>query len=112
MSVWRKLIPKRAQAHTGYTRQWSQPRFAALKSILMASVHSPEEALLAQSMGWRTFEAVAPGKSGAGLTKPCPSPIIDCATCLKCDGGSNPYGRWIAVHGARRNSHPMLNVID
>jgi hypothetical protein len=111
MAVWRRLMPSRSTGHTGYTRQWMQPRFAALRNILMASVHSPSEALLAQSMGWRTFEAVSPGQSGAGQTKPCPSPVIDCATCLRCNGGEGS-GRWITIHGARRNSHPMLNVVS
>lgn len=110
LDVWRRLMPRARAPHTGYTRQWMKPRFAALKSILMASVHTPEEALLAQSMGWRTFEAVAEGSTGTGKTKPCPSPVIDCATCLRCDGGDG-YGRWIEVHGARRGKHPMMNVV-
>lgn len=100
MRVWRRLMPRSAHPHTGYTRQWRKPYAQPLRSIVMASVHNPREAREAQAMGWRVFEVVRPGETGTGRTVKCPSDVVPCAQCLACDGGDGK-SRWIEVHGSR-----------
>lgn len=108
MHVWRRLMPRSAHPHTGYTRQWRKPSAQPLKSILMASVHNSAEAREAQAMGWRVFEVVHPGQTGTGNTKKCPSDVVSCAQCLACDGGDGS-SRWIEVHGSRAGRLAVVN---
>ena len=108
--VWEWLLLN-STAHTGYTHQWRDQRFAPLASILMASVDDPEEATLAQSMGWRTFrvrtadeptlpkEFVCPASAEAGRK-------VTCAQCRACDGnGTHRKGNPVIIaHGATASS--------
>jgi hypothetical protein len=76
----------------GYVHQWLDPRFAAFKTLCMASVDSIEEMRQAHAMGWRTFrvrdtledlekgiEAMCPASKEAGYK-------TDCASCKACGG--------------------------
>ena len=63
-SVWTAML-SRSAGRTGYTHQWKDSRFAWLKTYVMASVDTLEEAAEAQAAGWRTFR-VAPA---VGWTK-------------------------------------------
>ena len=71
------LIASRAKSYTGYTHQWmNRPEFAPW---FMASVHSVEQAKIAEDKGWRSFIAskkqytkktavVCPASAEAGYT--------------------------------------------
>lgn len=106
VAVWLELLSK-ASGHTGYTHQWADPSIPAeFKSIVMASVDTPEERAQAVAAGWRTFrvrqadeavmpaEFVCPASDEAGKR-------TDCATCLSCAGNDGRKGSPVIVaHGA------------
>ena len=107
--VW-EAITRDASGHTGYTHQWRSPAFSYLKSLCMASADSPADAVLAQSMGWRTFRVGMWGeveRDRAGLNESlCPASEqagkkLTCETCLACDGaGTAKRGSiFIPAHG-------------
>jgi hypothetical protein len=104
--IWDWLIAH-AKGHTGYTHQWKQS--TALRHICMASVDSPEEALEAQRLGWRTFrvgmqarnevskamlkESLCPASEAAGK-------LLKCSQCLACGGADGRKGSiFIPAHG-------------
>jgi len=76
-----------ASGHTGYTHQWRKPSLQAWRSILMASVDSTAELLIARSMGWSTFR-VTPDLDHHSFEKLCASERSGtaCADCLLCAG--------------------------
>jgi hypothetical protein len=81
----------------GYTQQW---RWAEhLRATHMASVHSAEDALLARSMGWRTFRDRQPGYPRLSWEVECVSEKTTCEHCTLCSGGM-------------RNSAPSVTILD
>lgn len=111
--VWEALTA-RASGRTGYTHQWANRSLPmahreALRSLLMASVDTPQEAEEARILGWRYFrvrgegealgrrEAVCPASEEAGKRRTC-------ATCLACDGATpgrtERASMAIVVHGS------------
>ena len=70
---------------TGYTHQWRKPSLQAWRSILMASVDSIAELVIARSMGWSTFRVGSEASVGESL---CASEAVGspCAVCLLCAG--------------------------
>lgn len=106
--IWQSLLHG-STGHTGYTHQWRSPAFSYLKPLCMASADSPADALLAQSMGWRTFRVGMWGeveRDRAGLNESlCPASEqagkkLTCDTCLACDGASGRRGSiFIPAHG-------------
>ena len=90
-----------ASGHTGYTHQWRKPSLQAWRSILMASVDTTAELLIARSMGWSTFR-VTPDLDHHSFEKLCASERngTSCADCLFCDGSrSGILSIHIPVHG-------------
>jgi hypothetical protein len=77
-----------ASGHTGYTHQWRKPSLQAWRQILMASVDSIAELVIARSMGWSTFRVGSEASVGESL---CASERIGtpCAECLLCAGARN-----------------------
>jgi hypothetical protein len=77
-----------ASGHTGYTHQWRKPSLQGWKSILMASVDSVAELVIARSMGWSTFRVGSEAQPSESL---CASEAIGtpCAVCLLCAGARN-----------------------
>ena len=107
--IWLSLL-RDSSGHTGYTHQWRDPRFTHLRSLCMASADSPADAVLAQSMGWRTFRVGMWGeveRDRAALSESlCPASEqagkkLTCETCLACDGaGTAKRGSiFIPAHG-------------
>lgn len=74
-----------ASGHTGYTHQWRKPSLQPWRSLLMASVDSVAELLIARSMGWSTFRVGSEASTGESL---CASERVGtpCAECLLCAG--------------------------
>jgi len=72
---------------TGYTHQWRKPSLQGWKQILMASVDTSAELLIARSMGWSTFR-VTPDLDHHSFEKLCASERSGtaCADCLLCEG--------------------------
>jgi len=74
-----------ASGWTGYTHQWRKPSLQAWRSILMASVDSIAELVIARSLGWSTFRVGSEASAGESL---CASERVGtpCADCLLCAG--------------------------
>ena len=72
---------------TGYTHQWRKPSLQGWKSILMASVDTTAELIIARSMGWSTFR-VSPDMDHHTMETLCASDRVGtpCADCLACAG--------------------------
>jgi len=70
---------------TGYTHQWRKPSLQGWKSLLMASVDSIAELVIARSLGWSTFRVGSEASIGESL---CASDRdgTPCAVCLLCAG--------------------------
>jgi hypothetical protein len=77
-----------ASGHTGYTHQWRKPSLQGWKSILMASVDSIAELVIARSLGWSTFRVGSEASVGESL---CASERVGtpCMDCLLCSGSRN-----------------------
>jgi hypothetical protein len=93
-----------SSGHTGYTHQWRKPSLQAWRSILMASVDSIAELVIARSMGWSTFR-VTPDLDHHSFEKLCASERngTACADCLFCDGSrSGILSIHIPAHGTGR----------
>ncbi len=103
-----------ASGHTGYTHQWRKPSLQGWRSILMASVDTTAELLIARSMGWSTFR-VTPDLDHHSFEKLCASDRdgTACADCLFCDGSrSGILSIHIPAHGTgKRHFVDMAKLI-
>lgn len=112
-------VVKGTKRHTGYTADWvrltatcNDDKLTRWQALLMASTNSPQEAAIAQSLGWRTFscsESATDDKAyraqGSTLC-PAVSHDLSCAECGKCDGnrrGTKMKSIFIPAHGAQNN---------
>jgi hypothetical protein len=93
-----------ASGWTGYTHQWRKPSLQGWKGLVMASVDTTAELLIARSMGWSTFR-VSPDHDHHTIETLCASdrdgtPCIDCQLCAG-SGLRSPAVRsvFIPVHG-------------
>ena len=90
-----------ASGHTGYTHQWRKPSLQPWRQILMASVDTTAELLIARSMGWSTFRVSADMDHRTFETL-CASERngTPCSICLGCPGARNGIQSvWIPAHG-------------
>lgn len=90
-----------ASGHTGYTHQWRKPSLQGWRQILMASVDTTAELVIARSMGWSTFR-VTPDLDHHSIETLCASDRsgTPCADCLACAGArSGVRSIHIPVHG-------------
>ena len=88
-----------ASGHTGYTHQWRKPSLQGWKTLLMASVDSVAELVIARSLGWSTFRVGSEASTGESL---CASEAIGtpCSVCLLCAGARGGLENvWIPPHG-------------
>jgi hypothetical protein len=111
-SVNKDLISRgRRSKNTGYTHQSKDRKFHPMRKLLMASVHSKEEAVELQEKGWRTFRTMQPGDSLLPNERICPASEeggkrMTCDRCLGCSGTGlkNTRGKAISfaivVHGS------------
>lgn len=89
---------------TGYTHQWRKPSLQGWKQIVMASVDTAAELVIARSMGWSTFR-VAPDLDHHSMETLCASDRVGtpCADCLACAGSrSGQRAVFIPAHGSGR----------
>lgn len=87
---------------TGYTHQWRKPSLQGWRQILMASVDSVAELVIARSLGWSTFRVTSDTDHEATETL-CASdrdgtPCVDCLACAGVRGGLRSIH--IPVHGS------------
>ena len=73
---------------TGYTHQWRKPSLQGWRQLLMASVDSIAELVIARSLGWSTFRVGSEASVGESL---CASERVGtpCMDCLLCAGSRN-----------------------
>jgi len=93
-----------ASGWTGYTHQWRKPSLQGWKQILMASVDTAAELVIARSMGWSTFR-VSPDHDHHTIETLCASDRIGtpCADCLACAGSrGGQRAVFIPAHGSGR----------
>lgn len=86
---------------TGYTHQWRKPSLQGWKQILMASVDTTAELLIARSMGWSTFR-VTPDLDHHSFETLCASERngTPCSICLGCPGArGGQRSVFIPAHG-------------
>lgn len=90
-----------SSGHTGYTHQWRKPSLQAWRQILMASVDTTAELLIARSMGWSTFR-VSPDLDHHAFETLCASERngTPCSICLGCPGArGGQRAIFIPAHG-------------
>lgn len=93
-----------ASGHTGYTHQWRKPSLQGWKQLLMASVDTTAELVIARSMGWSTFR-VTPDHDHHSFETLCASERngTPCSVCLGCPGARNGIRSvFIPAHGTGR----------
>jgi hypothetical protein len=107
VDVWRRLA-RVCGGRTGYTHQWRLRAIQGLRTLLMASVDSVDEAEEAKALGWRTFRVRHVGSPLERGEIECPKSAragkrLTCEQCLACHG-QTASGRGasvsIEVHGA------------
>ena len=99
-----------ASGHTGYTHQWRKPSLQGWKSILMASVDTTAELVIARSMGWSTFR-VSPDTDHHTFEELCASERngTSCSDCLGCPGARNGIQSvFIPAHG--KGKRHFINI--
>ena len=101
--VWKDLASE-VKTVTGYTHQWKRCD-QALRSLMMASADTQEEAREAQSMGWRTFRILTPEQKPAPSETLCPNVRkgTACQVCGLC-AGTALKAKHVAMplHGSKR----------
>jgi len=93
-------ILKLANRTLSYTHAWKEPKNAYLAGFCMASVHSQEEAIQAQKLGFRTFRIL-----NFACEKLMPGEILclntthdkTCKECQLCCGNQAKNGRNVAI---------------
>jgi hypothetical protein len=97
-----------ASGHTGYTHLWGLREYQAYRNYYMASVHTPQDAQRAHSMGWRYFSSsrqLIDPQQFPTKTVQCPydSSGLQCVDCRLCGGTATKqvYSIQIAAHGTR-----------
>lgn len=72
---------------TGYTHQWRKPSLQGWRQLLMASVDTTAELVIARSMGWSTFRVTQDLDHHTAETL-CASDRLGtpCSDCLACAG--------------------------
>lgn len=77
--------------HTGFTQRWRLKSNQWLRFFCMASVSTPADAELAQSLGWRTYRARSKDDPIMAGEVTCPASKeagnrTTCQQCVLCDG--------------------------
>jgi hypothetical protein len=101
--VWKDLASE-VKTVTGYTHQWKHGD-QALRSLMMASADTQEEAHEAQSTGWRTFRILTPDQKPASTETMCRNVRTGtaCQVCGLC-AGTAVKAKFVAMplHGSKR----------
>lgn len=101
--VWMDLTSQ-VKVITGYTHQWKRCD-QALKTPMMASADTQEEAREAQSLGWRTFRILTPDQTPVSTETLCRTIRTGtaCQVCGLC-AGTDVKAKPVAVplHGSKR----------
>lgn len=90
-AVMKDLVSRGHKKNTGYTHQHADRKFHPMRKLVMASVHSKEEAVKLHEKGWRTFRTMSPGDTLLPNERACPASEeggkrMTCDRCLGCSG--------------------------
>ena len=106
---WQALLVN-ASGNTGYSHQWKTGINPKVMEYCMASADTPEQALHAQALGYRTFRVKTAAQVNFKNEFTCPASAEGgkrklCFECKACDGGidtrkANPV---IIVHGSLKS---------
>jgi hypothetical protein len=113
-SVWNDLA-RDVKITTGYSHGWRHCD-QTLRSLMMASVDTPEEAREAQAMGWRTFRILTPDQKATSTEIVCRNVRtgVTCEVCGLC-AGTALKAKHIAMplHGSKRvHFHRNLEIAE
>lgn len=109
--VWFRLLKRTGLRNhsTGYTHQWRScdPAFA---SICMASVETEEDAIIARSMGYRTFRVKKPSEQIQPSETMCLNTTVGmtCKQCLLCNTQNGDIV--INAHGNKRAVNEYIKL--
>lgn len=120
IELWQQIAQSCNNKYTGYTHQWLNENNQEYSKYCMASVDTPEEMLVARSMGWRTFRVTSKLEKFA-YEFPCPATPDSkikktCSECMACNGTKDRNDTRgvpvILVHGAKykTNRYISLNI--
>lgn len=89
--VCKDLVSRGNGKQTGYSHQHGDRRLQPMRKMLMASVHSKDEALKLQAKGWRTFRTMSAGDELMPNEFMCPASEeagkrLTCDECKACNG--------------------------
>jgi|TARA_R110000824_G_scaffold54336_12_gene149928 hypothetical protein len=115
VQVWIDFL--RDDERTGYTQQWRDN--PELRTLVMASCHTEQEAIEARALGFRTFRDKEHGDPLLPGEFTCPASKeegrrLNCESCGACNGNPNDRGASVVidVHGATaKHFNPRLPVI-
>ena len=99
------IILKFTLGVTGYTHQWKNKKYIEYKKYLMASVDTPKEKLLANSLGYRTFRVRQKTDALDSNEVGCLSDrnargnkkLIPCVDCMMCSGLTSKVKQSISI---------------
>ena len=100
--VSRNLISRGNGKGTGYTHQHAHSKLQPMRKLVMASVHSEDEARALHLKGWRTFRTMKAGESLMDNEIMCPASEeagkrLTCNECKACNGVGPEESRLGAV---------------
>jgi len=113
VEVWQALTAH-TKSHTGYTHQWTRDDSQAYRTLIMASVDTPDEYAQAHGIGWRTFRVRTADQALTANEIACPASeeMQYRTTCQRCGlcAGSDKIAKSIAIlaHGAGARSFVTL----
>lgn len=113
--AWQPLI-KAADCNTGFTHQWKtcDQRW---NELLMASVETPADLLLANQMGWRTFRPLTSKNDLLPSERLCTNYLDEDVTCEDCGLCSGTSGKGLTnianpVHGLPWKINNFANLVN
>ena len=90
-AINKDLVSRGNGKQTGYTHQHSDRKFHPMRKLVMASVHSEDEAKELHAKGWRTFRTMSEWELPMANELICPASEeegkrLTCEECLACSG--------------------------
>lgn len=108
LEIIEKLL-EYSKGFTGYSHQWTNPKYAPYFKYLMASVDSTDEKFFANAMGYKTYRVAKPSEPNEPDEILCPNDKgVQCRECMLCNALKLGKNIRVDVHGAK---HKVINFI-